>query len=144
MFTDFRFITPTVLTGRATSKVTQVYMYWFSRVSPLLRSTFGAAAGAAHGTEIPYVFDHITADESQYEEIDRTVSRAMAGAWVEFAKTGNPNSTSLPQWPAYTAPDYRLLEYGDDITIRSNADSPKIDFFQQMFETMRRKPGSPR
>ncbi len=63
----------------------------------------------------------------------------MAGAWVQFAKTGNPNGAALPQWPAYTAPDYRLLEYGDEITIRSNAGSPSIDFFQQVFETLRRK-----
>ena len=141
MFSDFRFITPTVLTARAASKVTDVYLYRFSRVSPLNRSTFG---GAGHGTEIPYVFGHITADESEYEEVDRTVSRAMAGAWVQFAKTGNPNGASLPQWPAYTAPDYRLLEYGDDITVRSNADSPAIAFFQQVFETMRRTGASPR
>lgn len=141
MFSDFRFITPTVLTARAASKVTDVYLYRFSRVSPLNRSTFG---GAGHGTEIPYVFGHITAEESQYEEVDRTVSRAMAGAWVQFAKTGNPNGASLPQWPGYTAPDYRLLEYGNEITIRSNADSPNIDFFQQVFEAMRRKRASSR
>jgi para-nitrobenzyl esterase len=143
MFTDYRFITPTVLTGRAASKVTNVYMYRFSRVSPLLRSTYGAAAGAAHGTEIPYVFGHITADESQYEEIDRTVSRAMAGAWVQFAKTGNPNGASLPEWPAYGAPEYRLLEYGNDISIGSNADSPNVDFFQHVIEALRRKQASP-
>ena len=134
MFTDFRFVTPTVLTARAASKVTDVYMYRFSRVSPLNKSTFG---GAGHGTEIPYVFGHLTADESQYEEVDRTMSRAMAGAWVQFAKTGNPNGASLPQWPAYTAPEYRLLDYGDEIAIRSNADSPNVDFFQRVFETMR-------
>ena len=64
-------------------------MYRFSRVSP--SATVDMGGGAAHGTEIPYVFGHITADESQYEEVDRTLSRAMAGAWVQFAKTGNPN-----------------------------------------------------
>ena len=142
LFSDFRFITPTVLTARAASKVTDVYMYRFTRVSPLNRSTFG---GAGHGTEIPYVFGHIPADESQYEEIDRTLSRAMAGAWVEFAKTGKPNGASLPEWPAYSAPDYRLLlEYGSEITIRSNADRAGVDFFQQIIETMRRTPASPR
>lgn len=140
MFTDSRFVTPAVLTARAASKVTPVYVYRFSRVSPLSRSYGG---GAAHGVEIPYVWDHITPDESQYEDIDRTLSRAMAGAWVQFAKTGNPNGPSLPQWPAYTAPDYRLLEYGNGIAIRSNADSPNIDFFRRVFETMRRQRASP-
>jgi para-nitrobenzyl esterase len=141
LFSDFRFITPTVLTARAASKVTDVYVYRFTRVSPLNRSTFG---GAGHGTEIPYVFGHIPADESQYEEIDRTLSRAIAGAWVQFAKTGKPNGASLPEWPAYSAPDYRLLEYGSEITIRSNADRAGVDFFQQIIETMRRAPASPR
>ncbi|MEO8622164.1 MAG: carboxylesterase family protein [bacterium] len=141
MFTDFRFVAPTALTGRAASKVTDVYMYRFSRVSPLNQSTFG---GAGHGAEIAYVFGHITADESQYEEVDRTLSRAMAGAWVQFAKTGNPNGASLPQWPAYKAPEYRLLEYGNEISVRSNAGSSNIDFFQQVFEAMRRRSVSPR
>ena len=136
MFTDYRFITPTVLTARAASRTTSVYMYRFSRVSPLSQSLGG---GAAHGVEVPYVWDHITTDASQYEEVDRTLSRAIAGAWVQFAKTGNPNGASLPQWPAYAAPEYRLLEYGDEIAIRSNADSPNIDFFRRVFETMRRK-----
>jgi len=136
MFSDYRFVTPTVLAARAASKTTAVYMYRFSRVSPLSQSLGG---GAAHGVEVPYAWDHITADASQYEEVDRTLSRAIAGAWVQFAKTGNPNGASLPQWPAYAAPEYRLLEYGDEIAIRSNADSPNIDFFRRVFETMRRK-----
>jgi carboxylesterase type B len=83
------------------------------------------------------VFDHITADKSQFEDVDRTVSRAMAGAWVQFAKTGNPNGPALPEWPAYTAPEYRLLDYGDEITVGSNAKSNQVDFFQSVFETMR-------
>ena len=141
MFTDYRFVTPTVLAARAASKTTAVYMYRFSRVSPLSRSLGG---GAAHGVEVPYVWDHITADSSQYEEVDRALSRAIAGAWVQFAKTGNPNGASLPQWPAYVAPDYRLLEYGNEITVQSNADSPSVDFFQTVFETMRRKQARPR
>jgi para-nitrobenzyl esterase len=140
MFTDFRFITPTVLTARAASKVTNVYVYQFSRESPLSRSLGG---GAAHGTEIPYVWDHITTDTSQYEEVDRTLSRAMAGAWVQFAKTGNPNGVSLPQWPAYRAPEFRVMQYGNAITTGSNANSPHIDFFQRVFETMRLKPADP-
>ena len=141
MFSDYRFVTPAVLTARAASKTTAVYMYRFSRVSPLSRSRGG---GAAHTAEVEYVWDHITADTSQYEEVDRTLSHAIAGAWVQFAKTGNPNGASLPQWPPYKAPEYRLLEYGNEITIKSNDGDPNITFFQRVFETMRTKPTSPR
>jgi carboxylesterase type B len=93
---------------------------------------------------VPYVFGHLKTDEAQYDEVDRTVSRAMAEAWVQFAKTGNPNGAGLPQWPAYTAPEYQLLDYGDEITVRSNARSPQVDFFQHVFETMRGKEATPK
>ena len=137
MFSDFRFVTPTVLTARAASQVTNVYMYRFSRVSPVNQSMW---AGAAHGVEIPYVFNHVTPDASQYEEIDRTLSRAVAGAWVQFAKTGNPNGAGLPQWPPYRAPDYRLIEFGNEISVQSNAVSSRVDLFRQISESLRRKP----
>ena len=138
---ESRLVAPTVLTARAASKVSDVYMYRFSRVAPSSRSAWG---GAAHTSEVPYVFDNTSGDASQFEEIDRTVSGAMAAAWVRFAKTGNPNGGELPQWPAYRSPDYRLLDFGDTVTVRSNARSPEIDFFQRVFETMRRKPSMPK
>ena len=111
---ESRFVAPTVLTARAASKVSDVYMYRFSRVAPSSRSAWG---GAAHTSEVAYVFDNTSGDASQFEEIDRTVSGAMAAAWVRFAKTGNPNGGGLPQWPAYRSPDYRLLDFGDAVTV---------------------------
>jgi para-nitrobenzyl esterase len=68
----------------------------------------------------------------------------MAAAWVRFAKTGNPNGGALPQWPAYRAPEYRVLDFGDVVTVRSNARSPEVEFFQRVFETMRGKPSMPK
>jgi para-nitrobenzyl esterase len=135
--TESRFVAPAALTARAASKVSDVYMYRFSRVAPSSRSAWG---GAAHTTEVSYVFDNTSGDASQYEDIDRTVSRAMADAWVRFATTGNPNGGELPAWPPHRSPDYRLMDFGDAATVRSNARSPEIEFFQQAFETMRRKP----
>lgn len=63
--------------------------------------------------------------------------------WVQFAKTGNPNGASLPQWPVYASPDYRVLEYGNEITVQSNAGNPGVDFFQKVFETMRQRKERP-
>ena len=135
VFADYELVTATVLTARAASKVSDVYAYRFSRVSPQARSTW---RGAAHSAEIPYVFEHLTADPSQFAETDHTLSRAMAGAWVQFAKTGNPNVPGLAQWPPYRAPHYRLVDFGDGITIGSDARTPQVDFFRRAFETMRR------
>jgi para-nitrobenzyl esterase len=138
--TDSRFVATAALTARAVSKVIHVYMYRFSRVAPSSRSAWG---GAAHTSEVPYVFDNTSGDVSQFEDIDRTVSRAMADAWVRFATTGNPNGGELPSWPRYRSPDYRLMDFGDVVTVRSNARSPEIELFQRAFETMRRTPSRP-
>jgi para-nitrobenzyl esterase len=136
---ESRLVAPTVLTARAASKVGDVYMYRFSRVPPSSRATWG---GAAHTSEVSYVFDNTGGDSSQFEEVDRTVSRAMADAWVRFAKTGNPNGEDLPQWPRYRSPDYRFLDFDDAVTVRSNARSPEIELFQRAFETMRTRPST--
>jgi para-nitrobenzyl esterase len=135
--TESRFVAPAALTARAASKVSDVYMYRFSRVAPSSRSAWG---GAAHTTEVSYVFDNTSGDASQYEDSDRTVSRAMADAWVRFATTGNPNGGEVPAWPPYRFPDYRLMDFGEAATVRSNARSPEVDFFQQALEAMRRRP----
>ena len=80
---------------------------------------------------------------SRFEESDHTLARAMAGAWVQFAKTGNPNGEGLPQWPPYRSPEYQILDYGDEITVRSNARSAQVEFFRPIVETMRRQESEP-
>lgn len=61
----------------------------------------------------------------------------MAGAWTQFARTGNPNGPGLPEWPTYRAPEYRILDYGDVIAVGSNAGRPEVEFFRPIVETMR-------
>jgi para-nitrobenzyl esterase len=136
MFADFRLVTTGAITARAASSLTDVYMYQLSRVSPLSRSRGG---GAAHTAEIPYVFDHITADASQFEDRDRMVARAMAGAWVQFAETGDPNAPGLPEWPAYRSPEYLILDYGDDIAVRSDIHGAQVESFAPIVEKTRRQ-----
>jgi para-nitrobenzyl esterase len=133
-FGDYELLTSTVLTARAAARVSDVYLYRFSRVSPLSKRLWG---GAAHRSELAYVFDHITTNSSDFEQQDKAVSEAMAGAWVRFAKTGNPNGDNLPNWPAYQAPAYRSLEYGDRITKESGYREAQIDFFRRVLGQMR-------
>ncbi|PWU08497.1 MAG: carboxylesterase family protein [Terriglobia bacterium] len=77
------------------------YQFQFSRV-PKGRET----AGAAHGSELPYVFGTLSvpgrgANPPKYDTTDQAVSGQMQQYWTNFAKTGNPNGHSLPQWPKF-------------------------------------------
>jgi para-nitrobenzyl esterase len=77
------------------------YQFQFSRVPPGREGV-----GAAHGSEIPYVFGTLSAagraaNAPKYDSKDSAVSDQMQQYWTNFAKTGNPNGGSLRQWPKF-------------------------------------------
>jgi para-nitrobenzyl esterase len=89
------------------------YVYRFSYVATPLRTKF---PGAFHSSEIPYVFD--TIGESSWGNMGKGLTAAdfkMAADansyWVNFAKTGDPNSAGLPHWPRYTAKGDELMDF---------------------------------
>jgi para-nitrobenzyl esterase len=84
------------------------YQFQFARSAPGRE-----AAGAAHGSEVPYVFGNLGrgANSPQYDAIDRQVSSAMEIYWTNFAKTGDPNGGSLPRWPKFDLAGRAYLEF---------------------------------
>ena len=137
-FGDWELLTSTVLTARAMARVTDVYVYQFSRVAPVSRRTWN---GAAHSAEIPYVFGHTTA-AADFEPRDRAVSETIAGAWVQFAKTGNPNGPGLPPWPSYRQPEYRYLNYSEETAAQSGFRETQIEFWKPVLERLRHERGA--
>ena len=77
-----------------------VYMYLFAWRSPAL----GGRMGAPHTVEIPFVFDNT--DIPKVMTTGRPEEKALAAktseAWIQFARSGNPNHKGLPNWPTYT------------------------------------------
>ena len=54
--------------------------------------------------EIPFVFNNISRCEEMTGggKVAYALADKMSSAWINFAKTGNPNAKGLPEWPAYT------------------------------------------
>jgi len=72
------------------------YVYFFSRIP----SSDSQTLGAYHSAEIPFVFGALR-DGFGYTDEDKRLSGIMTSFWTNFAKTGNPNSESLPHWDRY-------------------------------------------
>ena len=72
------------------------YLYHFSRTPPSKTQTLGAF----HAAEIPFVFDSSEKILGLSED-DKSLTATMMSAWTNFAKTGNPNGSNVPDWPEY-------------------------------------------
>ena len=77
-----------------------VYMYMFAWESPVLDGMFRST----HCMEIPFVFNNVLRHASMTGGgADAcALGDTMSSAWLNFARTGNPNGEGVPQWDAYT------------------------------------------
>jgi para-nitrobenzyl esterase len=56
-----------------------------------------------HGTDVALVFDNIAASPAIAAAPDaQSVSDRLSAAWIAFARSGNPNTSGNPHWPAYS------------------------------------------
>ena len=101
----------------------EVYAYRFDwdDSGRFLIMDFKVLLGAAHGFEIPFVFNHFEGFGlgndiifSKRTAADREMlSRTMGRYWASFARDGAPISEGAPAWPSY-GPQARVLRLDTD------------------------------
>ena len=100
-----------------------VFRYYYSRPRPAMRPEMGNAVaglaggvirepgaaaaaapparGAVHSAEIEYALGNLATNKVYaWTDDDYQVSRTMEEYFANFIKTGNPNGSRMPKWPA--------------------------------------------
>jgi para-nitrobenzyl esterase len=93
------------------------YLYRFSYVQTGMRERM--QEGAPHGGEIAFVFGTLGTGgfgppPPPPTPKDQAVSRMAQSYWVNFAKTGDPNSAGLPTWPRYDPSKDLIFDFHPD------------------------------
>lgn len=103
----------------------EVYMYLFTWQSPVLDGKYKAL----HCMEIPFVFDNIercrqmTGGGAEAQALADQVSQA----WINFARTGNPNTDRLPRWQPYTQENGATMMLDTESELRFHPDRTLLE-----------------
>ena len=109
-----------------------VYLYYWTHAPPGKNHD---SAGAYHGSEISYAFNHANLPDEVWTDEDRRIGDTLSSYWANFARTGNPNGPGLPQWPAFDGKSEQVMELGDQFRSIPLADPAKVDFWKRFYET---------
>jgi para-nitrobenzyl esterase len=106
-----------------------VYQYIFSYVPPVL----DGKPGTYHACEIAYVFDNIDRCVRQAGAVPAALalSTKVSRAWVQLARTGNPNHPGLPHWPAYNVPQRAVMFFDDPCHVKNNPEGEGLALVRQ-------------
>ena len=96
------------------------YLYWFTWQTPIL----SGRPRAFHCAEIAFVFDNTDRCETMTGggAEPRALAGKMCDAWIQFAKTGNPNHPQLPRWPAFSAQTIPTMIFDNPPRVEMNPD----------------------
>lgn len=102
-----------------------VYMYMFAWESPVLDGIFRST----HCMEIPFVFNNVVrhATMTGGGEEAQLLGDKMSDAWLNFARTGDPNVEGLPQWKPYTAEEGATMFFNAQCEMKYNHDKELLD-----------------
>jgi para-nitrobenzyl esterase len=80
--------------------------------------------GSGHGSDVPYAFQTLDAGRQAPAPEDLKLSDMISSYWVNFAQTGDPNGSGLPEWPAFTESDQKVMMFDAAPSARP---VPKLD-----------------
>lgn len=106
-----------------------VYMYMFAWESPVLDGILRST----HCMEIPFVFNNADVHASMTGGGTGAMKLAdvMSQSWINFSRTGDPNTEKLPEWPTYNCSEGATMFFNNECEVRYNHDRELINLIRQ-------------
>ncbi|MFN9742838.1 MAG: carboxylesterase/lipase family protein [Acidobacteriota bacterium] len=105
---------------KAARKAAPVYQYLFTWQTPVL----DGRPKAFHCAELAFCFDNVDRclNMTGGGPEARKLAARVSGAWVAFARSGNPNHAGLPKWPVYTPANGEVMIFDNKCEVRNDPD----------------------
>jgi para-nitrobenzyl esterase len=105
------------------------YAYVYAWRTPVLDDR----PGPFHASEIAFAFDNaeICDHYSAGSPEAFALSRQMSTAWVNFARTGNPNHDGLPHWAAYNTNTRATMYFDTSCEVRNDPEGKGLRLISQ-------------
>ncbi len=126
LWTDVHVAAPARWIAKKTTGGAPTYVYYFSYVPPDQR---GKVRGAAHASELPYVFDNWEKSAPGRRITDDVLATAnrVHSCWVTFVRSGRPSCNGAPDWPRYRPESDEIMELGSTAQVLRNFRKPQLD-----------------
>jgi para-nitrobenzyl esterase len=133
VFREFAFAWPTWTWARLQSRkgTGKAFVYYFDHRTP------DSPDGANHGAEVSYVFGNFGGPGSAPAPEDLALSDLIRSYWINFARTGDPNGSGLPQWPAFTEKDQKVMYFDAVSSARPIPNLEKLKAFDAYYSWRR-------
>lgn len=105
------------------------YFYEFSFSTPQLEEL---GLGTSHALELPFVFDAFP-ESVVLDEETKTLKESIHNYWLNFIRTGNPNSEAEVLWPKYSVEAKNKMKLDNLMESSLVDDADEVSYFVNLF-----------
>lgn len=108
-----------------------VYCYQFAWQTPVL----DGRPMAFHCSELPFVFDNADLCEHMTGggEAAHLLAKQVSQAWINFARSGNPNQSGIPHWKRFDESSKTTMVFDNQCAAKDNLDSQQLALISKAY-----------